>query len=218
MKIQKTGFVSGTMVHTACGLKPIQALHIGDLVLTRSPQGEINYQPITYIQKTVQTIYRCTLLEQQNEEHCTVHYLFTAPEQQIFADTDWITVQQDDQQQNYAYNLNQQELSLSSSKPVFAASNRKQQTFGFNACTFRQDKQPNGQDDEFIQISAQGLIHHQPNTPTYSFAEVTAPLSYNSINWTSINKKRLVLPVYQLHLANADNYFVGQEGLLARAA
>ena len=80
------------MIHTPCGLKPIQALQIGDLVLTRSPQGETSYKPITQIDKTVQAIYRCTLLEQQADEQCTVHYLFTTAEQQIFADSDWIKV------------------------------------------------------------------------------------------------------------------------------
>ena len=218
MNNQKTGFVSGTMVHTACGLKPIQALQVGDLVLTRSPQGETIFEPITAIKKTVQAIYRCTLLEQQNEEHCTVHYLFTAAEQQIFADTDWISVQRSHENQSYAYTLSQQSLSLWKPKPIFAASNRKQQTFGLNAATFSQESHPNGQDDEFIQISADGLIHHQPNSSQYSFAKVTSPLYRNSVNWGSINKKTLVLPVYQLHLSNSDNYFVGQEGILARAA
>lgn len=218
MKNQKTGFVSGTMVHTAAGLKPIQALQLGDLVLTRSPEGETLYKPIIQIDKTVQAIYRCTLLEQQPDDHCTVHYLFTAPEQQIFADTDWIKVLDSQDNRCATYNLSQQNLSLWQPKPIFAASNRKQQTFGLNAATFSQEVQPNGQDDEFIHISPEGLIHHQPHSKQYSFAKVTAPLYRNSVNWNSLNKKTLVLPVYQLHLSNSDNYFVGQEGILARAA
>jgi hypothetical protein len=218
VKNQKTGFVSGTMVHTAGGLKPIQTLHIGDLVLTRSPQGETIYKPITQIDKTVQAIYRCTLLEQQPNDHCTIYYLFSAAEQQIFTDTDWIRVFDNHQKAYSAYNLNQQNLNLGQPKPIFAASNRKQQTFGFNAATFSHDIQPNGQDDEFIYISPEGLIHHQTNHPQYCFAKVTAPLYRDSINWSTINKKTLVLPVFQLHLANSDNYFVGDEGILARAA
>lgn len=218
MKNQKTGFVSGTVVHTPCGLKPIQALQIGDLVLTRSPQGETSYKPITQIDKTVQAIYRCTLLAQQADQQCTVHYLFTTAEQQIFADSDWIKVLESEEYRCNTYNLSQQPLSLWQPKPVFAASNRKQQTFGLNAATFSQDIQLNGQDDEFIYISPEVLIHHQPNSNQYSFAKVTAPLSLNSVNWHNINKKTLVLPVYQLHLSNSDNYFVGQEGILARAA
>lgn len=218
MKSQKTGFVSGTVVHTVSGLKPIQALRVGDLVLTRSSQAETSYKPITQIDKTVQAIYRCTLLEQQNTEHCTVHYFFTAPEQQIFADTDWIKVLDSDDYTGETYNLSQQHLSLWHPKPVFAATNRTQQTFGVNAATFRQELQPNGQDDEFIYISAEGMIHHQPNNGPYSFAKVTAPLSPNSVNWHSLKKKTLILPVYQLHLSESDNYFVGQEGILARAA
>ena len=218
MNNQKTGFVSGTMVHTACGLKPIQALQIGDLVLTRSAQGETICQPIQQIQKTVQAIYRCTLLEQNESDSCTVHYLFSAPEQQIFTDIDWISVLESHEKAHSAYNLNQHDLNLGQAKPIFAASNRKQQTFGFNAATFSNEVQPNGQDDEFIYISPEGLIHHQPNNSQYCFAKVTAPLYRDSVNWNSINKKTLVLPVYQLHLANSDNYFVGDEGILARAA
>lgn len=218
MKNQKTGFVSGTVVHTPCGLQPIQALQVGDLVLTRSPQGTTSYQPILKIDKTVQAIYRCTLLEHQQDQPCTVHYLFTTAEQQIFTDSEWIKVLESEEHRCSTYNLSQQPLSLWQPKPVFAASNRKQQTFGLNASTFSQELQPNGQDDEFIYISPEGLVHHQPLSDHYSFAKVTAPFSRNSVNWNHINKKTLVLPVYQLHLSNSDNYFVGQVGILARAA
>lgn len=218
MNHQKTGFATGTLVHTRSGLRPIQSLRIGDLVLTRSPQGIISSEVIIQIKKTAQSIYRCTLLEQEKDKPCTVHYLFSASEQQIFTDADWISVEHRHEIPLHAYNLNRQTLSLGQTKPIFAASNRTQQTFGFNAATFSLNLQPNGKDDEFIYISPHTLIHHQPNTQQYRFAEMTASLSLSSVNWNNINRKSLILPVYQLQLANSDNYFVGKEGILARAA
>lgn len=217
MNNQNTGFVSGTLVHTISGLKPIQALKVGDIVLSRSEHGETIRQPIQHIKKTAQAIFRCTLLEEQTEQNYTVHYLFSAGEQQIYGDSDWVSVARSDNAIRSAYNLSQQDLNLWRPKPVFAASNRKQQTFGLNAATFRADSQLNGKDDEFIHISPNGLIYHQPDEANFNFAPATAPLHSKSVNWNSINKKTLVLPVYQLCLADADNYFVGDEGILARS-
>jgi hypothetical protein len=42
-------FVAGTLVHTQDGLKPIEQIQVGDLVLSRheSGEGELCYQPVT---------------------------------------------------------------------------------------------------------------------------------------------------------------------------
>lgn len=42
-------FVAGTLVHTSEGLKPIEQIKVGDLVLSKpeSGEGEVSYQPVT---------------------------------------------------------------------------------------------------------------------------------------------------------------------------
>lgn len=218
MNKPKIGFVSGTMVHTACGLKPIQDLNVGELILTYSLDGYTVFQPIVQIDKTVQAIYRCTLLNEEDPQSCTVDYLFTAPEQHIFTHNAWTCVLNPEQKQLRAFSLAKQPLSLWQGKPIFAVNTRTQQTIGLNAATFSRDLYPNGKDDEFICISNKGLVHY-PNTDCqFKFSHVAAPLYRNSVNWHSLEQKTLVFPVYQLKLAHSDNYFVGEAGILARAS
>lgn len=105
MNKPKIRFVSGTMVHTACGLKPIQDLNVGELILTYSLDGYTVFQPIVQIDKTVQAIYRCTLLNEEDPQSCTVDYLFTAPEQHIFTHNAWTCVLNPEQKQLRAFSL-----------------------------------------------------------------------------------------------------------------
>ena len=47
LAVQKQCFVAGTLIHTKDGLKAIEDIQIGDLVLSKDDQtGEVAYKPV----------------------------------------------------------------------------------------------------------------------------------------------------------------------------
>lgn len=211
-----SGFTEGTLVHTKRGLVPIQDIRIGDEVLSIdvSQGNERVYKRVEKTFNSIQDIFRCTMLYPKGNQQYTIHYFFSSQNQRVgSASGEWLAVNAIDDSMIDVYTLTDKNLCLWWNKMIYQAKNKSGQTFAISANTFTDDYHLS-RNDEYIDISSEGLIHHKVDDEDFNFSPETEKFLKSSVDWNIFESEILRLPVYQLIIQDTGNYLVGSDGIL----
>ncbi|OTG94451.1 hypothetical protein B9T24_11880 [Acinetobacter sp. ANC 4654] len=211
-----SGFTEGTLVHTKRGLVPIQDIRIGDEVLSVdvSQGNERVYKRVEKTFNSIQDIFRCTMLYPKGNQQHTIHYFFSSQNQRVrSASGEWFAVNEIDDSMIDVYTLTDKNLCLWWNKMIYQSKNKSGQTFAISTNTFTDDYHLSG-NDEYIDISSEGLIHHKVDDEDFNFSPETEKFLQSSVDWNIFESEILRLSVYQLIIQDTGNYLVGSEGIL----